>query len=80
MADTPTLAEAIVRELRDEILGGRYRPGERLPSERDLAARIGANRGSIREALKKLEQEAAPLAFPKGADNLDNAGYQEECA
>jgi GntR family transcriptional repressor for pyruvate dehydrogenase complex len=57
VVDTPSLAEAIVRELRDEILGGRYRPGERLPSERDLAARIGANRGSIREALKKLEQQ-----------------------
>lgn len=48
-------AEHIVRSLRDDILTGHYRPGERLPSERDLVARTGANRGSVREALKKLE-------------------------
>jgi DNA-binding FadR family transcriptional regulator len=57
VAEPASRAEFIVRELRDEILGERYRPGERLPSERDLAARMGANRGSIREALKKLEQQ-----------------------
>lgn len=56
MADTASLAGTIAEELRDEILRGRYRPGERLPSERDLAARTGANRGSVREALKTLEQ------------------------
>jgi GntR family transcriptional repressor for pyruvate dehydrogenase complex len=66
VADTVSLAEAIVRELRDEILGGQYRPGERLPSERDLAARIGANRGSIREALKKLEQQRLIEIRPGG--------------
>jgi GntR family transcriptional repressor for pyruvate dehydrogenase complex len=61
-----SLAETIVRELRDEILGERYRPGERLPSERDLAARIGANRGSVREALKKLEQQRLIEIRPGG--------------
>lgn len=55
----PTFAsrpDEIARIIRDDILRGEYRPGERLPSERDLAARMGANRGSIREALVKLEQ------------------------
>ncbi|NCF80731.1 MAG: GntR family transcriptional regulator [Proteobacteria bacterium] len=33
---------------RSEILRGQYRPGERLPSERDLAARFEANRGPVR--------------------------------
>jgi GntR family transcriptional repressor for pyruvate dehydrogenase complex len=66
VADAPSRAEAIVRELRDEILGKRYRPGERLPSERDLAARLGANRGSIREALKKLEQQRLIEIRPGG--------------
>ena len=42
--------------LRDEILRGQYRTGERLPSERDLAERFGVNRGIARIALKKLEQ------------------------
>jgi GntR family transcriptional repressor for pyruvate dehydrogenase complex len=61
-----SLAETIVRELRDDILGARYRPGERLPSERDLAARIGANRGSVREALKRLEQQRLIEIRPGG--------------
>lgn len=50
-------ADAIAREIRRDILSGRYRPGERLPSERELAARVGANRGSAREALKILVRE-----------------------
>ena len=50
------LSEQISAELRDEILRGRYRPGERLPSERDLAQRFEVHRGAVREALKKLEQ------------------------
>jgi GntR family transcriptional repressor for pyruvate dehydrogenase complex len=63
---TSSLAETIVRELRDEVLRGRYRPGERLPSERDLAARMEANRGSVREALKKLEQQGLIEIRPGG--------------
>jgi DNA-binding FadR family transcriptional regulator len=47
---------AITAELRDEILRGQYRCGERLPSERDLAERFGVHRGAVREALKRLEQ------------------------
>ncbi len=66
MVASSSLAETIVRELRDEILGERYRPGERLPSERDLASRIGANRGSVREALKKLEQQRLIEIRPGG--------------
>jgi GntR family transcriptional repressor for pyruvate dehydrogenase complex len=46
---------AIAAELRDEILRGQYRRGERLPSERDLAERFGVHRGAVREALKQLE-------------------------
>lgn len=49
-------AEEIANILREEILRGQYRAGERLPSERDLSARFEANRGAVREAIKKLEQ------------------------
>ena len=48
--------EEIAAGLIQDILTGRYRVGERLPSERDLAGRFEANRGSVREAMKKLEQ------------------------
>ncbi|MBS1885846.1 MAG: GntR family transcriptional regulator [Actinobacteria bacterium] len=39
--------------IRDEDL----QPGDKLPSEPELAARFGAARGSVREALKLLEQD-----------------------
>jgi DNA-binding FadR family transcriptional regulator len=52
--------------LREEILRGQYRPGERLPSERDLASRFAANRGAVREALKKLEQLGIAAIRPGG--------------
>lgn len=48
--------EEIAESLTRDILVGQYRIGERLPSERDLAARFDANRGAVREAMKKLEQ------------------------
>jgi GntR family transcriptional repressor for pyruvate dehydrogenase complex len=56
MATAPSLTESIAARLRNDILGGTYKAGERLPAERDLASRLGVNRGSVREALKKLEQ------------------------
>lgn len=51
-----TRSHEIASVLRDEILRGQYRAGERLPSERDLAARFGASRGAVREALSQIEQ------------------------
>lgn len=58
---------AIAAEIRDEILRGQYREGERLPSERDLAERYGVHRGAIREALKRLEQLGVAQIRPGGA-------------
>jgi GntR family transcriptional repressor for pyruvate dehydrogenase complex len=51
-----TRSEGIARQLRREILDGRWRPGERLPAERELATRLGVHRSSVREALRKLEE------------------------
>jgi DNA-binding FadR family transcriptional regulator len=71
-------ADLIARELREDIFSGRYRPGERLPSERELAARYGANRGSAREALKRLEhlrliqvQRGGARVSPAGEASLE---------
>lgn len=59
-------AEAIAETLRSQILSGKYEPGERLPSERELAQRTGANRSSVREALKKLEELGMIAIRPGG--------------
>lgn len=59
--------DQIAGALIHDILDGRYRVSERLPSERDLAARFDANRGAVREAMKKLEQIGLAEIQPGGA-------------
>ena len=59
--------ETIATVLRDEILSGQYRSGERLPSERDLCERFGVSRGAVREALKQLQQLGIASIQPGGA-------------
>ena len=62
----PSKHDQIAEELILDVLTGSYRPGERLPSERDLAARFEANRGAVREAMKKLEQIGLAEISPGG--------------
>jgi DNA-binding FadR family transcriptional regulator len=63
----PRKHEEIADSLTRDILVGQYRCGERLPSERDLAVRFDANRGAVREAMKKLEQLGLATIQPGGA-------------
>ncbi len=49
------LHEGIVSQLRDKILSGKFRAGDKLPPERDLAESLDVNRSTLREAFKKLE-------------------------
>jgi len=44
--------------LRDQILSGRYAPGEQLPTETDLVADYGVSRITVRQALKALEEQS----------------------
>jgi GntR family transcriptional repressor for pyruvate dehydrogenase complex len=50
------VSDQVFRLLCEEILSGRYEPGEKLPTQRALAAELGVNMASIREAVKRLEQ------------------------
>jgi len=49
------LAQGVVRQIELLILRGLLRPGERLPSERELAERMGVSRPSLREAIADLQ-------------------------
>ncbi len=51
-----SLPEQVFRALITAVLDGRYAPGERLPTQRALAAELGVNMASLREGIKRLEQ------------------------
>ena len=46
--------EVIVQQIKDQIKKGILKPGEKLPSERELASLLGVSRTSVREAIKAL--------------------------
>jgi len=48
---------AIRDTLADEIGRGRYGPGDRLPTEAQLAGRFGVNRHTVRRALAALAED-----------------------
>src|SRR5579864_4490571 len=50
-----SVVDAVADRLRGEILGGRLRPGTRLPSERELSLALGVNRLTLRASLARLE-------------------------
>jgi DNA-binding FadR family transcriptional regulator len=50
--------DKIVGHVRDGILAGRLKPGDRLPPERELVRQFQVGRGAIREAFRILEQSA----------------------
>ena len=60
------LSRAVVRQIESLILHGILRPGERLPSERELSERLGVSRPSLREAVAEL-QERGLLTARAGA-------------
>jgi len=62
-----TISHEIANSLRSAILRRRYRSGDRLPSERELAAHFEASRGAVREALSQLEQLRLIEIQPGGA-------------
>ena len=47
--------EEIIDQIREELADGRLKPGDRLPSERELSAKFQVSRASVREAIRALE-------------------------
>lgn|SRR5262249_5989758 len=51
----PRSSDDIVTQIREAILDGRVKIGERLPNERDLCGVFGVSRPTLREGLRTLE-------------------------
>jgi DNA-binding GntR family transcriptional regulator len=63
--DRSTLRERSLEALRTAITSGEYRPGDHL-GEEELAGRLGVSRGTVREALRHLQQEGLVTAGARG--------------
>lgn len=81
MTERTAIWREIERALRSEIEQGRYRPGEKLPTEAALSTRFSVNRHTVRRALAALQADgltharrgagvfvaAKPTTYPIGA-------------
>lgn len=48
------IAEKVFEQLRDQILQGTWKEGEKLPSEQELTETLGVSRSSVRQAIRTL--------------------------
>lgn len=47
--------QEIIEQIKDSIRSGRLKPGDKLPSERELADRLSVSRNAVREAVSVME-------------------------
>ena len=75
MRTKSSLVDDTAAELRQMIVGGQLRPGEFLPPQRDLAARLGVGASTMREAVQTLIAVGLLQAHPgKGTWVREDAG------
>lgn len=55
--NTTPLYEQALENLLERIEAGEFKPGDKLPSERELSDELGINRMTLRQALGLLEQQ-----------------------
>jgi GntR family transcriptional regulator, transcriptional repressor for pyruvate dehydrogenase complex len=49
------VSDSIIAQIRDSILSGKLKPGDRLASEKELTEQFGVSKATMREALRVLE-------------------------
>ncbi len=72
---TPLRDEVLAR-LRQALIGGGFTAGERI-RETDLSTRLGVSRGTLREALRQLEQEGLVVTAPHRGTTVVNPSLDE---
>jgi DNA-binding GntR family transcriptional regulator len=74
--DRSTLRERAREAVRAAITSGRYRPGDHL-GEVELATHLGISRGTVREAMRHLQQEGLLVAGSRGMLRVNSLSVQE---
>ncbi len=52
---TVRVSDGIARQIREVIFAGKLKPGDKLPTERELVEQFHSSRASVREAVRSLE-------------------------
>ncbi|MDA8347051.1 MAG: PLP-dependent aminotransferase family protein [Thermaerobacter sp.] len=65
-----SLSDTLYRQLKEAILEGRLRPGERLPSSRMLAHEKGISRNTVLAAWERLAAEGYLVSSPGSATRV----------
>jgi DNA-binding GntR family transcriptional regulator len=74
--DRSTLRERARTALRTAITSGQYRPGDHL-GEVELATHLGVSRGTVREAMRHLQQEGLLTSGRRGMLRVNSLRPQE---
>lgn len=74
-----SISKQIAEQLREAIVSGQFKIGERLPTEDELAQRYGVSRPSVREALKRLAAQNLVRAKrgPSGGNFVVKPSYED---
>ncbi|RKX83629.1 MAG: GntR family transcriptional regulator [Spirochaetes bacterium] len=73
-----TVVEQVMEQIKDLISSGAYKPGDKIPTELELAESFGVGRSSIREAIKifnymgVLSSQAAKGTFVEERSNISS--------
>jgi GntR family transcriptional regulator, transcriptional repressor for pyruvate dehydrogenase complex len=72
ISQRPPAAQQIAHQLLEYFVSGKVNPGDRLPSERQLAEKLGVSRSIVREALKSLGMLSIIKVTPGGGYYLQD--------
>ncbi len=75
-----SLKEACITRLEELILSGELKAGERLPAERDFAARLGVSRPVLHEALVDLAAKGLVTIHPRRGVLVNDFRVSGSCA
>ncbi len=76
----PSAKECFFEDIKSKILTGELTPGQKLPSERELAGRTGINQSAVHLAIKDLERTGFLNIVPRHgtyvADYIASGNYE----
>lgn len=65
--------DKIIKQIRNSIVSGQLKPGDKLPSERKLSETFGIGRTYVRDAIKKLEFYGILKTLPQSGTLISGA-------